>query len=127
MLLIKRAFQWSVKATFLAKFSISAVGPSLDPSGINFVDTIQIYVKSKESFMWPEHTPLPAPATKTPHDGPSPTAQGDGEQGSEVMPMVLNKDCSVVDRCVNSSGLVQGRLVLYQVLVDDPREERYLK
>lgn len=85
-------------------FSPPAVGPSMDPSGINFVDTIHVYVKTKESFGWPENTPPPAPSSASSKTAQglhtAPTAQGDGDMGSEVMPMVLSKDCSAVDRYV---------------------------
>ena len=81
--------------------SLFLVGPSMDPSGINFVDTIHVYVKSKEAFVWPEHPLPPQPSSKStrtgPGGGPS-TTEGDAEQGSEVMPVVLNKDCSAMDR-----------------------------
>ena len=72
----------------------------MDPSGINFVDTIHVYVKSKESFGWPEHPP-PAPSS-APAGGKTPASaaagQGEGDGGVEVMPVVHSKDCSAVDR-----------------------------
>ena len=75
----------------------------MNPSGVNFVDTIHVYVKSKEAFGWPEHPP-PAPAAP-PSSGKTPLgassaggAQGEGEGGMEVMPVMRSKDCSAVDR-----------------------------
>ena len=29
-------------------------GPSFDPAGVNIVDSVQIYGKSKDAFGWPE-------------------------------------------------------------------------
>lgn len=45
----------------LFNFSVSSfyplVGPSLDPSGINIVDCVRVYSRSKEEFGWPEKPP----------------------------------------------------------------------
>ena len=40
--------------TYLGCFHLSAVGPSSDSSGINMIDSIKIYCKTKENFGWPE-------------------------------------------------------------------------
>ena len=71
------------------------VGPSLDPSGVSFVDTIRVYGKSKEVFGWPEHPPEPV-ASKITRDTSSPVDTVD--QSSEVLPMVINKGCTAADK-----------------------------
>ena len=38
---------------------IYTVGPSLDPSGINIIDCIRVYTKTKEVFGWPERPLTP--------------------------------------------------------------------
>lgn len=35
---------------------VGSVGPSVDPAGVTMVDSIKVYVKSKEVFGWPEET-----------------------------------------------------------------------
>ncbi len=32
------------------------VGPSVDPAAVTMVDSIKVYVKTKEAFGWPEDT-----------------------------------------------------------------------
>ena len=92
--------RFSFSKPFLEIFFSPTVGPSLDPSGVSFVDTIHVYVKSKDSFGWPEHPPPPpAPSTKATQGGAAapPSSQGDGGEGSEVLPVVPSKDCSAMD------------------------------
>ena len=38
---------------------IFVVGPSMDQSGINIVDCLRVYAKSKEDFGWPERPSTP--------------------------------------------------------------------
>ena len=72
------------------------VGPSLDPSAITFIDTIMVYVKSKEAFGWPEQSPDTPPLSTSPCDGSSPTDTVD--KGSEVIPLVVSKGYTAMDR-----------------------------
>ena len=35
------------------------VGPSLEPSGINMIDCVRVYCKTKDSFGWPAESLVP--------------------------------------------------------------------
>lgn len=69
------------------------VGPSVDPSGVTMVDSIKVYVKTKEAFGWPEDSEdFPeAPAQKTPvpvATGPTVSATSENES-TVVVPVQL--------------------------------------
>lgn len=72
----------------------SLVGPSQDPSGINLIDSIQVYVCTKESFGWPEHPPDSLPKAKVSQDGTTPTE----EERSDLIPFVTSKPFTPMDK-----------------------------
>ena len=71
-----------------------SVGPSQDPSGINFIDCITVYACTKESFGWPEHPPDSLPKPKGSPDGATPTE----EESSDIMPFVNSKPFTATDK-----------------------------
>lgn len=53
-------------------FTLTQVGASVDPAGVTVVDSIKVYVKSKEAFGWPEEPdeyPETTTTTKAPPSG----------------------------------------------------------
>lgn len=66
------------------------VGPSQDPSGINFVDNVEVYARTKESFGWPEHPPESLPKS----NGTSTTE----ESTSDLMPFFTSKPFTATDK-----------------------------
>ena len=70
------------------------VGPSQDPSGINFIDNIQVYARTKEAFGWPEHPPDSFPKPKGTQDGATPTE----DESSDVMPFATSKSITATDK-----------------------------
>ena len=75
-------------------FFFFLVGPSQDPSGINFIDNITVYVCTKESFGWPEHPPDSLAKPKGSQDGATPTE----EESSDLMPFVNSKPFTSMDK-----------------------------
>ena len=66
------------------------VGPSQDPSGVNFVDNIEVYARTKESFGWPEHPPESLPKS----NGATTTEEGT----SDLMPFFTSKPFTAMDK-----------------------------
>ena len=76
----------------------TSVGPSVDPSGVSFVDCIRVYGKAKDVFGWPEHPPDPLPPVeKTPSSSVTTTHQRQ-EENLEVVPFTSAKPLSSEDR-----------------------------
>lgn len=75
-----------------------SVGPSVDPSGVSFVDCIRVYGKAKDVFGWPEHPPDPLPPVeKTPSSSVTTTHQRQ-EENMEVVPLTSAKPLSSEDK-----------------------------
>ena len=63
--------------TYSNFFCIYLVGASVDPAGVTMIDSVKIYVKTKESFGWPEDS----------EDFPEPSAQ------SKSAPVASTSNC----------------------------------
>lgn len=74
-----------------------SVGPSIDPSGISFVDSIRLYSKAKSVVGWPEG-PSEVPPTQS--NGSVP------QQAGEMSPLEENTETTALPTTVKSlSGL----------------------
>ena len=72
-----------------------SVGPSLDPSGINMVDCIRVYSKTKEEFGWPESPATGLSLTRRQVGGGG--GEEDGETG-EVLHTSGNRNLGPIDK-----------------------------
>lgn len=84
--------------------SIHLVGPSTDPSGINLVDCIKVYGKTKDAFGWLENGQEP-PVHKSPLEGTKGVAAAGTEDLSkmteepqEYQPHASARHLSVMDK-----------------------------
>ena len=81
------------------------VGPSLDPSGVSFVDCIKVYCKAKDVFGWTEKSaadatastaarmPVASSASKsqaTTSSGPVDDGSGGVDETDEMLSMPIN-------------------------------------
>lgn len=76
------------------------VGPSLDPSGVNMVDSIRVYSKSKEEFNWPQ-SPPPSMAMAMPLSSRSrggAAEEEDGEGSVEVVQVTTSRLLGPMDK-----------------------------
>ena len=61
------------------------------------MDSIKVYVKSKEAFGWPDHPPEPVPLSKPSSSSGSQKVEG---ESSNVMPLFSNRKLTPVNRLV---------------------------
>ncbi len=77
---------------------VCIVGPSMDPSGVNFLDCIKVYTRTKAVFGWPDDPPPPPPSTgKGETPGPVQGAEVENEGSDMTMP-VSTKTVSSSDK-----------------------------
>ncbi len=76
------------------------VGPSMDQSGVNLIDCIKVYTRTKAGFGWPDDPPPPLPTpSKAGTPGPSQGAESEDE-GSDMTVIVSAKTVSSSDKLV---------------------------
>ena len=76
------------------------VGPSMDPSGVNLIDCIKVYTRTKAGFGWPDDPPPPLPTpSKAGTPGPSQGAESEDES-SDMAVIVSTKTVSSSDKLV---------------------------
>ena len=73
------------------------VGPSKDPSGISFIDSIRVYGKAKNVFGWPE---VPPEAAGGQSNGAQPGDVGAVDESSDSSLPSSMKSITVLDRWV---------------------------
>ena len=61
-----------------------SVGPSLDPSGINMIDCVRVYIKNKDDFGWPEK-PSSSALSLVRRRGEEAGTEEMGDTGGEVL------------------------------------------
>ncbi len=77
---------------------LSPVGPSMDQSGVNFLDCVKVYAHTKAVFGWPDDPPPPLPSSgKTDTPGPAQGVESE-EEGSNVTVLVSTKAVSSSDK-----------------------------
>ncbi|XP_064395390.1 E3 ubiquitin-protein ligase UBR4-like isoform X5 [Halichondria panicea] len=75
-------------------------GPSMDPSGVNLIDCIKVYTRTKAGFGWPDDPPPPLPTpSKAGTPGPSQGAESEDES-SDMAVIVSTKTVSSSDNLV---------------------------
>ena len=70
----------------LFSFLLTKVGASVDPAGVTVVDSIKVYVKSKEAFGWPEE-PDEYPETTTTKAPPTGSSSVNNCNESDTLPV----------------------------------------
>lgn len=76
----------------------TAVGPSLDPSNVSFLDCIKVYTRTKAVFGWPDDPPPPLP-TPSKTDLPVGTQGAESEEeGPDLSMLVSTKTISSTDK-----------------------------
>ncbi len=82
------------------RFPPPPVGPSMDPSGVNLIDCIKVYTRTKAGFGWPDDPPPPLPTpSKAGTPGPSQGAESEDES-SDMAVIVSTKTVSSSDKLV---------------------------
>ena len=76
------------------------VGPSMDPSGVSFIDCIKVYTRSKTAFGWPEDPPVSTLSPSKRGSGQVSGSQGaeSEEEGSDLSQLVSSRKVTPVDR-----------------------------
>lgn len=83
-------------------------GPSMDPGGVALVDNVQLYLKSKEAFGWPEDEETSAGTSSSAANNGS--NSGSGHPGNGSGSAESNKEGSEghspVEKLVSSTGML---------------------